>query len=183
MVIRGNQFAVWLCVLLQVKKCVSCLSTCIFPDKTTYPIDETMVSFVIVGSCVELLDTILNWWGLKISRLCLCISMAKEYKNYELWFLFHYFLFFLHVYVLKWAQTLCPCLSVVCSLVCQTHYAYMLWCNATHTLCDGLMLLLCILTYGNLYCYRFIMDHLTSLTLVMHMQKDLSIFKTSWLHW
>ena len=26
--------------LLQV---VSCLSTCIFPDKTTYPIDETMV--------------------------------------------------------------------------------------------------------------------------------------------
>jgi len=26
-----------------VKKCVSCLSTCIFPDKTTYPIDETMI--------------------------------------------------------------------------------------------------------------------------------------------
>lgn len=26
-----------------VKKIVSCLSTCIFPDKTTYPIDETMV--------------------------------------------------------------------------------------------------------------------------------------------
>ena len=37
----------WLCFVLffmaQVKKCVSCLSTCIFPDKTTYPIDETMV--------------------------------------------------------------------------------------------------------------------------------------------
>lgn len=31
-----------------VKKVVSCLSTCIFPDKTTYPIDETMVS-VFVG--------------------------------------------------------------------------------------------------------------------------------------
>ncbi len=28
---------------LGVKKVVSCLSTCIFPDKTTYPIDETMV--------------------------------------------------------------------------------------------------------------------------------------------
>ena len=27
-----------------VVKCVSCLSTCIFPDKTTFPIDETMVS-------------------------------------------------------------------------------------------------------------------------------------------
>jgi GDP-L-fucose synthase len=26
-----------------VGKLVSCLSTCIFPDKTTYPIDETMV--------------------------------------------------------------------------------------------------------------------------------------------
>lgn len=26
-----------------VDKVVSCLSTCIFPDKTTYPIDETMV--------------------------------------------------------------------------------------------------------------------------------------------
>jgi GDP-L-fucose synthase len=25
-----------------VEKVVSCLSTCIFPDKTTYPIDETM---------------------------------------------------------------------------------------------------------------------------------------------
>jgi len=26
-----------------VKKVVSCLSTCVFPDKTTYPIDETMI--------------------------------------------------------------------------------------------------------------------------------------------
>ncbi|XP_046439319.1 GDP-L-fucose synthase-like [Daphnia pulex] len=28
---------------LGVKKVVSCLSTCIFPDKTSYPIDETMI--------------------------------------------------------------------------------------------------------------------------------------------
>ena len=27
---------------------VSCLSTCIFPDKTTYPINETMVTCVWV---------------------------------------------------------------------------------------------------------------------------------------
>lgn len=27
----------------KVSKVVSCLSTCIFPDKTTYPIDETMI--------------------------------------------------------------------------------------------------------------------------------------------
>jgi len=31
------------CHLFKVKKCVSCLSTCVFPDKTTYPIDETML--------------------------------------------------------------------------------------------------------------------------------------------
>jgi len=31
------------CREFNVQKLVSCLSTCIFPDKTTYPIDETMV--------------------------------------------------------------------------------------------------------------------------------------------
>lgn len=31
------------CRIFKVVKLVSCLSTCIFPDKTTYPIDETMV--------------------------------------------------------------------------------------------------------------------------------------------
>lgn len=31
------------CHECKVKKVVSCLSTCIFPDKTTYPIDETML--------------------------------------------------------------------------------------------------------------------------------------------
>jgi len=31
------------CRIYKVKKLVSCLSTCIFPDKTTYPIDETMI--------------------------------------------------------------------------------------------------------------------------------------------
>ena len=129
--------------------------------------------------CVELLDTILNWWGLKISWLCLCISMAKEYKNYELWFLFHYFCSF----YLRW----CVCtemspnpvsMSLCCLQSCMPNTLYTLWCNATRTLFDGLILLLCILTYV-LYYYRFIMDHLTNPTLVMRMQKDLSIFKTS----
>ncbi len=31
------------CYFLGVKKCVSCLSTCIFPDKTKYPINESML--------------------------------------------------------------------------------------------------------------------------------------------
>jgi len=32
-----------ICHELNIKKVVSCLSTCIFPDKTTYPINETML--------------------------------------------------------------------------------------------------------------------------------------------
>jgi GDP-L-fucose synthase len=32
------------CHKFGVKKLVSCLSTCIFPDKTTFPIDETMIN-------------------------------------------------------------------------------------------------------------------------------------------
>lgn len=31
------------CRIYQVSKLVTCLSSCIFPDKTTYPIDETML--------------------------------------------------------------------------------------------------------------------------------------------
>ncbi|XP_062506092.1 GDP-L-fucose synthase-like isoform X2 [Corticium candelabrum] len=38
-----NDCVLHCCYEFQVQKCVSCLSTCIFPDKTTYPIDETMI--------------------------------------------------------------------------------------------------------------------------------------------
>uniref|UniRef100_A0A7E4WAF5 GDP-L-fucose synthase n=1 Tax=Panagrellus redivivus TaxID=6233 RepID=A0A7E4WAF5_PANRE len=38
-----NQNILQCCNEFDVQKCVSCLSTCIFPDKTTYPIDETMI--------------------------------------------------------------------------------------------------------------------------------------------
>jgi len=31
------------CHEFKVEKCISCMSTCIFPDKTSYPIDETMI--------------------------------------------------------------------------------------------------------------------------------------------
>jgi GDP-L-fucose synthase len=40
---RINMNVLKACHLVKVKKVVSCLSTCIFPDKTTYPIDETML--------------------------------------------------------------------------------------------------------------------------------------------
>jgi len=29
----------------QVQKVISCLSTCIFPDKVTYPLDETKIHY------------------------------------------------------------------------------------------------------------------------------------------
>jgi len=38
-----NQNITEMCFEYKVDKLVSCLSTCIFPDKTSYPIDETMV--------------------------------------------------------------------------------------------------------------------------------------------
>ena len=38
-----NENIMRLCHELKVEKLVSCLSTCIFPDKTTFPIDETMI--------------------------------------------------------------------------------------------------------------------------------------------
>lgn len=33
-----------------IKKCISCLSTCIFPDKIMYPLDETMVISANINS-------------------------------------------------------------------------------------------------------------------------------------
>ena len=38
-----NDNVLRMCHELQVHKCISCLSTCIFPDKTSYPIDESMI--------------------------------------------------------------------------------------------------------------------------------------------
>jgi len=40
---KMNDNILEMCHKFGVKKLVSCLSTCIFPDKTSYPIDETMV--------------------------------------------------------------------------------------------------------------------------------------------
>uniref|UniRef100_A0A3B4X3P2 GDP-L-fucose synthase n=1 Tax=Seriola lalandi dorsalis TaxID=1841481 RepID=A0A3B4X3P2_SERLL len=47
-----------------VTKVVSCLSSCIFPDKTTYPIDETMVSSFksLYSPNVAPLNMILFFW-------------------------------------------------------------------------------------------------------------------------
>lgn len=42
-----NDNVLLLCHETNVSKIVSCLSTCIFPDKTEYPIDETMVIMIL----------------------------------------------------------------------------------------------------------------------------------------
>ncbi len=39
-----NENVLRCCHEFNIVKCISCLSTCIFPDKTTYPIDETMIN-------------------------------------------------------------------------------------------------------------------------------------------
>ena len=41
--VQMNDTVLHCCYEYKVERCVSCLSTCIFPDKTSYPIDETMV--------------------------------------------------------------------------------------------------------------------------------------------
>ena len=41
--VRMNTNVLQVCHKVGVKKVISCLSTCIFPDKTTYPINETML--------------------------------------------------------------------------------------------------------------------------------------------
>jgi len=38
-----NDNVLYCCKEFQIKKCVSVLSTCIFPDNVTYPLDETMI--------------------------------------------------------------------------------------------------------------------------------------------
>lgn len=44
-----------------VKKVVSCLSTCIFPDKTSYPIDETMVCIIFFYYEPSFVSTVENY--------------------------------------------------------------------------------------------------------------------------
>ncbi|NWR60152.1 FCL synthase, partial [Bucorvus abyssinicus] len=45
-----------------VQKVVSCLSTCIFPDKTTYPINESMVSISVPTPSPGEVPALLNSW-------------------------------------------------------------------------------------------------------------------------
>lgn len=59
-------------------KVVSCLSTCIFPDKTTYPIDETMVK---VHVCLFVSHPYTKYTGTKFcfSQNKRCVLLAGMY--------------------------------------------------------------------------------------------------------
>ena len=67
-----NDNVLWSCHKYNVEKVVSCLSSCILPDKTTYPIDETMVGekrkFVKIYSKITLSTPIALG---SLGRLCL----------------------------------------------------------------------------------------------------------------
>jgi len=88
----------------QVAKLVSCLSTCIFPDKTTYPIDETMVHngppHESNAGCVGDGDrgdddgVVLVVLGLTLYAQ-LCSSLVTRQHGYVLFFFFAIFSFLL----------------------------------------------------------------------------------------
>lgn len=61
-----------------VKKVVSCLSTCIFPDKTTYPIDETMVKLEKVYCPMSLLTSNFRFTWDRLMIATLDTAMPRE---------------------------------------------------------------------------------------------------------
>jgi GDP-L-fucose synthase len=72
------------CHEFEVEKLVSCLSTCIFPDKVTYPIDETMLhlgpphfsnaGYSYAKRMLDVLTRFVIWRRGRISgwRACVC---------------------------------------------------------------------------------------------------------------
>jgi len=84
------------CSEYKVQKCVSCLSTCIFPDKTTYPIDETMVhlgpphpSNEGYAYAKRMLDVLSRCWNEQEPNGCKFFSVIPTniygpYDNYNL---------------------------------------------------------------------------------------------------
>jgi GDP-L-fucose synthase len=63
-----------------VKKVVSCLSTCIFPDKTKYPIDETMIHDGMFTSLDSTLRSYVTYWQARY-LLRFSISIAATIKD------------------------------------------------------------------------------------------------------
>ena len=82
------------CHELNINNVISCLSTCIFPDKTTYPIDETMlhdgkphISNDAYAYSKRLLDTLSKSYREEYNRNYTCIiptNIYGENDNYSL---------------------------------------------------------------------------------------------------
>ena len=89
-----NNNVLKVCHQLNVKKVVSCLSTCIFPDKTTYPIDETMlhngpphISNDAYAYAKRMLEVLSNAYNEQYNTNFICVIPTNIYgphDNYHL---------------------------------------------------------------------------------------------------
>lgn len=87
-IINNNVLKV--CHQLGVAKVVSCLSTCIFPDKTTYPIDETMLhngpphtSNDAYAYAKRMLEVLSNAYNEQYNTNFICVIPTNIYGPYD----------------------------------------------------------------------------------------------------
>lgn len=80
-----------------IVKVISCLSTCIFPDKTTYPIDETMVTLPFILAIFKALLFIYSYLTLMHSIL---YYFNIYYVYINIYYLNVYFLRFTMVHLI-----------------------------------------------------------------------------------
>ena len=85
-----NNNVLRVCHQLNVKKLVSCLSTCIFPDKTTYPIDETMLhngaphtSNDAYAYAKRMLEVLSNSYNEQYNTNFICVIPTNIYGPYD----------------------------------------------------------------------------------------------------
>ena len=75
---------------VNVKKLIACLSTCIFPDKTTYPIDETMLhngppheSNDTYAYSKRILEVLCKSYQSQYNKDFICIIPTNIYGSYD----------------------------------------------------------------------------------------------------
>ena len=91
---RINMNVLKACHECRVKKVVSCLSTCIFPDQMTYPIDETMLhngpphwSNDSYAYSKRMLDVLSKSYRDQYGDNCICVIPCNVYGKYDNFFL------------------------------------------------------------------------------------------------
>jgi len=75
---------------INVKKLIACLSTCIFPDKTTYPINETMLhngpphhSNAPYAYAKRMLEVLCKAYQEQYNKDFICVIPTNIYGNYD----------------------------------------------------------------------------------------------------